>query len=111
VVDIRIFASILQEVGIIRTNGAADAVEREDNREPHGDLSGLGGYQEKAEDLTGVGFAVRSVERHERYVHRVEHDFDAHERGDDVSPNKKPNPADGEEYGAEQNVVIYRNHE
>src|SRR4051794_40363870 len=102
---------VLQEVGIVRTDGATDTEEREDDREAHGDLGRLGGDQEEAEHLAGVRVAPAAVERDERDVHRVQHDLDAHQRDDHVAAHQEPDAPDGEERRAERDVIFDGNHE
>ena len=54
--------------------------------------------------------AQRAVEGDEREVHRVEHDLDAHQRDEHVAPHEEADAADGEEDGAEDDVVLGGDH-
>ena len=49
-------SSVLQEVGFVGPDGAAEAIKREHDRQAHGDLGGLGGDDEEREHLARVAW-------------------------------------------------------
>ena len=62
--------SVLQKVGVVGTNGALEAEERQHDGEAHGDLGGLGGDDEEREHLAGAWYRPGrgAVEGDEREV-------------------------------------------
>src|ERR1700759_2531973 len=112
------FSSVLQEIRLVRPDGAAEAVQREHDRQTDGDFRGLGGDEEEGEHLPGVAGAsghraghrgdVDAVVGDEREVRRVEHQLDAHELHEHVAPDDEADAADDEDEGAQRAVLFDR---
>src|SRR5712692_7778503 len=79
-----------------RVQRFAVAKQADDDREADGGFGGRHGHHEKDEDLA-VGGAERAAEGHEGQVHRVEHDLDRQQDGDQVAPHEHAGGADREQ--------------
>src|SRR5205823_15015299 len=78
--------------------------DRHDDREADGDLGGRHDEREEHEGLT-TNVVELACERHEREVHRVEHELDAHEHHEHVAPDEHSDRADGEDHGGQHEVI------
>jgi hypothetical protein len=50
-------------------------------------------------------FPEKSRKGHERQVHRIEHQFDAHENGNDITPEDESGGAEDKENHAERQIM------
>src|SRR5690606_26420931 len=81
---------------------------RDDDREADSGLRRGDRDHEEDDDLT-IDSRIRR-ERHEREVHRIQHQLDAHEENDRVPPDEGAGRSDREEYGAQQERSIQWEH-
>src|SRR3954464_7953589 len=95
--------SELEQVHLVHVQRLAGAEDRNDDGEADGGFRGRYDHHEKDEDLA-VELLPLVGERDEGKIHRVQHQLDRHERGDDVALEQEPGDAAGEEHRAEHEV-------
>src|SRR6185437_8425971 len=89
----------LHRIEIVHVDLLARAEDGDDDRQAHDDLSGGNAQHQEDEDPTIHG-VQRAGKRHERQVHRVEHQFDRHEDHQPVAPTEDADDAEREEDSA-----------
>src|SRR5829696_8342688 len=85
----------LEEVDVPQVHALEVAERGDDDRQPHRGLGRRDRHDEDHEALPGCAVELR--EGHERQVHGVEHQLDAHEDDDRVAAREHADDADGEE--------------
>src|SRR5215213_9589621 len=92
---------------LVELRRLAQAVEGDQDAQPHRRLARGHGDGEDREDLSGQ---IRELirERDQVQVHRVEHQLDRHQHGDHVLARGDPEDADGEEQAREHQIVRSR---
>src|ERR1043166_2018893 len=101
--------SPLQRRERVRTQRLAMAEECDDQREPDRGFSGRDRHDEKRDDLP-VHQILKPAGRHERDVHRVEHDFDRQQDRDHVAAQEHTGGPDGKEDPRQDQVLVERDH-
>src|SRR6267142_758068 len=84
-----------EQVEAVRLDGPADPADRDDDRQPDGDLGDRDGDREEREDQPRH-VAAEARERDEIDVDRVEHQLDAEQDADRVPACQDSEEADGE---------------
>src|SRR5919112_2384049 len=90
------FASELEQVGVVDRGGAPRPEDAEDDRQPDDDLGRGDEHHEQRDDLA-VQRSPHAGEGDEGEVRGVEHELDAHEYDDGVTPEQERRGADREE--------------
>src|SRR5713226_6561225 len=102
-------SSPFHQVELFGGDGGFAAVERDDDRQPHGDFRRRDREREEDEDLArDVVQVVR--EGHEVDVRGVQHQLDGEEDHDDVSPDQHADDTGDEDDRAEDHVGGQRRH-
>src|SRR3954469_19402291 len=96
---------VLEEVEVVGGCTATTTEDGDDDAESDRDLGGRDRQHEEHDHLA-ANVVERAGERHEREVHRVEHELDAHEHHQHVAPGEEADRADGEEQRGEHEVVV-----
>src|SRR4030095_11770849 len=89
------------------------AVESDDDSEPDGHFGCGDSDDEENENLRVVIWQavladIEAAKGNERQVRRVQHELEAHEDRDDVSPKDDSGKADGKQQSADEEVVVQR---
>src|SRR5260221_3413050 len=99
----------MHQIRFVHVDRGAVMEQRDENRQAHRGLSGGDGHDEEDEDESVELMELPGV-CEEREVHRVHHQFDAHEDRDAVPAGEHAADAEREEDGAEDEKPVRRNH-
>src|SRR5687768_4168133 len=84
--------------------------QRDDQCQSHGRFGRGDGHDEERDDLP-VDASPVPPRGHERQVHRVQHDLDGQEHGDQVAAQEHAGRPNREEQAGEEQIVVQRDHE
>src|SRR3954447_13716746 len=97
-------ASALQHPHVVGGGPTPSAEDRHDDGEAHGDLGG-GDHQGEEHERLPAHVVELPGEGHEREVHRVQHQLDAHEHHEHVAADQHADRTDGEYHRGQHEVV------
>src|SRR5690606_7805304 len=96
-----------EQVDLVYVDGDLVAEDGDDDGEADGGLGGGYAHHEEHQDMPG-DVAEGLAERHQREVHRVQHQLDGEEDHDGVPAQQHAEHADREEHRAEREVPVER---
>src|SRR6478735_6736622 len=95
----------LEQVRVVDGGTAPAAEDGHDDRQPDDHLGGGHHHHEERED-DAIEVAPDVREGHQRQVHGIEHQLDAHEHHDCVFPDQEANRSDAEQQRGQDQVVV-----
>src|SRR5450755_4774123 len=98
--------SVAKLVRFVTLDAGLQPIEGEHDREADGDLCRGDRDDEEGEHLPVHVAGVQAVVSHEREIHGVQHQLDAHQLHEHVATHQKPDAAEREQRAREHDVVL-----